>query len=55
MQTDIIRFIEDENKQECMAAVCYLYNLCANSKHLEDHKSLLMLLQALIARLKKET
>ena len=55
MQTDIIRFIDDESKQECMAAVCYLYNLCMNSKQLEDYKSLLMLLQALIVRLKKGT
>ena len=55
MQTDIIRFIDDESKPECMAAVCYLYNLCSNSKHLDKYKSLLMLLQALIVRLKKET
>ena len=37
-----------------MAAICYLYNLCMNSKQLEDYKPLLMLLQALIVRLKKE-
>lgn len=55
MQTDIIRFIDDESKQECMAVAGYLYNLCSNSKHLDKYKSLLMLLQALIVRLKKET
>lgn len=38
-----------------MAAICYLYNLCMNSKQLEDYKPLLMLLQALIVRLKKGT
>ena len=52
MQTDIIRFIDDESKQECMAVAGYLYNLCSNSKHLDRYKSLLMLLQALIVRLK---
>ena len=55
MQTDIIRFIGDESKQECMAIAGYLYNLCSNSKHLDKYKSLLILLQALIVRLKKET
>ena len=38
-----------------MAAIGYLYNLCMNSKQLEDYKPLLMLLQALIVRLKKGT